>query len=782
LKKLYSPRIKNNFRLKKYLLLIPLILFIHIHSIFAQATTGEVRGFVYDKESGEPIIFTNVFIKELLIGKATDINGFYAITKLKPGKYIIKCYYIGYDSCSAVVTITEGSIISQNLFLTKKSHQLNEVQVTAEKQKQQTETRVSTITITQKELKQLPSFGGEPDLAQYLQVLPGVVFSGDQGGQLYMRGGPPIQNKVLIDGMTIYNPFHSIGLFSVLDADIMRTADVSAGGFNAQYGGRIGSVIDISTREGNKTRFSGKVNVNPITAKILLEGPLSKFNEGSSISYIVSYKTSYLDKTSKTLYPTDSAKNGLPYSFDDFYGKLSVVGNNGSKISFFGFNFSDAVKYPETQFNWNSYGFGTNFFLVPGGSTVINGTIAYSDYMMNQLVTGDNNSRTSDIKGFNIGLNFTSFLGKDDIKYGFEMNGFGTTFNYMNAYKIHLIQQQTSTEFSAYVKYKKTIGRVLIEPGLRFQGYASLGEYTAEPRITAKYNFTENIRFKGAAGYYTQNLMSATSDQDVVNMFYGFLTGPESDISNSKLGITNNSKLQKSIHYVGGIEADIGQHGSINVEGFYKNFLQLTEINRDKKYPNDEANQWRPEIDRVDYIVGNGNAFGGDILYKYDFKRIYFWAVYSLTYVNLNDGSHVYVPSFDRRHNFNIVVTYSFGKNSSWSFNTRWNIASGFPFTQTQGFYETMNFSGGSSSNVNSQNGSLGVLYADMNGARLPYFHRLDLSLSKKIKFTEYSSLMIVAACTNVYNRANVFYFDRINYKRIDQLPIMPTLGINFNF
>lgn len=770
---------KNQYRYSFTALLFLLILVSFANS--ASAQTGEVRGFVYDKETGEPIIFTNVFIRELKIGKATDINGFYAISRLKPGSYQIQCFFLGYDTAEATVQISDGKITNQNLYIVKRSQQLKEVSVSADKQKAQTETRVSNITITQRELKQLPSFGGEPDLAQYLQVLPGVVFSGDQGGQLYMRGGPPVQNRVLLDGMTIYNPFHSIGLFSVFDADIIRSADVYAGGFNAQYGGRIGSVIDVTTREGNKTRFSGKVNVNTITSKVLLEGPLSKFKDGSSSSVIVSYKTSYLDQTSKSIY-SYAGPNGLPFSFSDLYGKFSFIGSNGSKFNVFGFNFSDGVKYPATEYNWNSWGLGTNFFLVPSGSTVINGTVAYSSYNTQQVESLDNLPRESSINTLNIGLNFTYFLGKDDIKYGFEMNAFNTDFTYVNGYGLGLSQTQSTTELCGFLKYKKTAGRFLIEPGLRLQAYASLGEYTLEPRLSAKYNLTEKIRLKVAGGYYTQNLMSATSDRDVVNLFYGFLSGPEDDVSNTSLGITNNSKLQKAIHYVGGVELNVGQHGSINMEGFYKDFLQLTVINRDKKFPNDQANQFRPEIDRVDYILEKGNAYGGDFLYKYDYKNIYLWFVYSLTFVKRNDGVREYFPSFDRRHNVNVVATYTFGRDDSWSFNTRWNFGSGFPFTQTQGFYEQLNYANGSSSNIYQQNGALGVYYTDINTGRLPYFHRLDLSLSKKIKTGKNSTLMVIASCTNVYNRSNVFYFDRITYQRVNQLPIMPTLGINFSF
>ncbi|MBP9187645.1 MAG: TonB-dependent receptor, partial [Bacteroidia bacterium] len=203
----------------------------------ALAQTGEVRGFIYDKKTGEPLIFTTVYIPELQIGKTTDINGFYALSKIKPGNYTLRCVALGYDSATVKITITANKITNQNLYAKQLSVMMEEATIVADRQKARNDVKISVNTITQKDLKQLPSFGGEPDLAQYLQVLPGVVFSGDQGGQLYIRGGTPVQNKVLLDGMIIYNPFHSIGLFSVFDADIIRSADVYAGGFGAEYGG-----------------------------------------------------------------------------------------------------------------------------------------------------------------------------------------------------------------------------------------------------------------------------------------------------------------------------------------------------------------------------------------------------------------------------------------------------------------------------------------------------------------------------------------------------------------
>jgi hypothetical protein len=741
--------------------------------IFAQ--TGEIRGFVYDKETGEPIIFNNVIIKELMLGKTTDANGFYTLSKVKPGAYTLMCFSLGYDTAYAKINLGEGRIVTQNLYLNAKKFELNTVEIKADKQKVKENVTISTNTITQKELKQLPTFGGEPDLVQYLQVLPGVNFSGDQGGQLYIRGGPPVMNKVMLDGMIIYNPFHSIGLFSVFDADIIRSADVSSGGFNAQYGGRMSGVIDVNTREGDKKRFSGKIAANPMTAKILLEGPLKKFTEdGGSSSYILSYKTSYMDKTSRYFYTYADPVNGLPYSFNDVYGKISNITSNGSRLNLFGFHFDDKVNYPTNQYNWKSNGAGGNLLVVPDGSnTLIGLNMGYSNYKTNQI-SADNFPRESSINSFNAAINFTNFIGRDDVKYGFEAIGFNTNFKYVNGVGRELSQTDYSTEIHGFLKYRKVYKRFVVEPGIRIIYYSSLAEGSFEPRLGAKYNVNSNIRLKLAAGTYSQNLMAAVSDQDVVNLFYGFLSSPNK--------VNSDIRRQKAEHFIVGMEVDLGRDIELNFEGFIKNFSQITNINRDKVYDDDEKNLDKPYYLKGDVIKETGKAYGGDASLKYEHKGMYIWAVYSLTFVTRNDGRREYIPHFDRRHNLNLVFTYTFGELKSWSFNTRWNFGSGFPFTQTQGFYENLNFNGGVSTGTQNQNGQLGVFYTDINTGRLPYFHRLDASISKKFHVKKYQTISVIFSATNVYNRDNIFLFDRLNYTRINQLPIMPTLGFNYTF
>ena len=253
--------------------------------IFAQV--GSIRGFVYEESSGEPAMFSNVVLDGTKIGTVTDANGFFNLSQVPVGTYTINVSYIWFDAISSSVEVMPNKINNEKFYLKESSIQLNTIQLSAERQEAKTSVKTSVVKLTSKSLKKLPSIGGEPDIAQFLQVIPGVVFTGDQGGQLYIRGGAPIHNAVLLDGMILYNAFHSIGLFSVFDTDVIKTADVYTGGFSAEYGGRISSVVDIKTRDGNKKRLTGNVAASTFGGKLLLEGPLFKQKENGAVSSFI---------------------------------------------------------------------------------------------------------------------------------------------------------------------------------------------------------------------------------------------------------------------------------------------------------------------------------------------------------------------------------------------------------------------------------------------------------------------------------------------------------------
>lgn len=620
-------------------------------------------------------------------------------------------------------------------------------------------------------------------------MLPGIISTGDQGGQIYIRGGSPIQNRIMIDGMTIFNPFHSIGFFSVFETEIIKTVDVLTAGFNAEYGGRVSAVIDIKTREGNKKRLSGLISANPFQAKAVIEGPIKKFEEGrgSSSSFLFTAKHSFIDKTSPFLYayavdtslyslsddPNISKKDRerLPFRFTDFYGKFSFLTDNGSKLNLFGFNFNDGVDYiGVSSLDWNTFGGGANFTLIPPSSNlVIGGTVAYSKYDIEQTEAGGN-PRSSSISSYNVALDFTYFGLKNEIKYGFDISGLDTKFNFTNFIGNSIDQSSNTPEVAGFIKFKQQIGNWIIEPSLRLQMYPSQTATNIEPRFGAKYNATDWLRFKFAGGRFSQNLIGSVNEQDVVNLFVGFLTGPEEQVFNPD-GSVAEHRLQKATHGVAGVEIDLTKNIELNIEGYYKDYNQLIQINRNKLDPTDP-----------DFVTEEGDAYGGDLSLRYEDKSKFFWITYALAYVKRDDGQQVYPTIFDRRHNLNILGTYKFGER--WEAAVRWNFGTGFPFSLSQGFFSEVDFSeDGLSTDPLTSNGNLGVILDEKrNQGRLPTYHRMDISLKKTFIISQYSDLELVASATNIYDRDNIFYYDRIRNSRVNQLPVMPSLGATLTF
>ena len=759
--------------MKKFSILVTLLFC--VATLYAQNTV--LKGFTYDDSNGEVLPYCTVQLMGTSYGALSDSKGAFMINKIPKGTYAVKVSFLGYNDIIDTIRVRRDTVITKRYSLQPSSTTLDAVQIQGEGQRKEQETRTSVISVTPKDMSKMPAIGGQPDFAQYLQVLPGVISTGDQGGQLYVRGGTPVQNMLLLDGVLIYNPFHSIGIFSVFDMDIMSSADVYTGGFGAEFGGRISSVMDIQTRDGNKKHISGKVDVSNIQSQILLEGPLVKLkdNRKTALSFILSGKGSYLEPASKFFYPY-VGNDGLPFSFWDLYGKLTLSTLNGTKLNVFGFNFNDKVNYSSiAAYAWNNWGVGSNFQIVPGDVPItITGALAYSKYTC-ELDDKLYQPKSSTMDGFTFNLAFNYYLGRSVLNVGVEAMGFNTQYIYHTQFGSKVNIEDHTTDLSFFAKFKYNFkNKLLLEPSFRLQYYYSLGQASPEPRLAIKYNILRNLRLKLAGGLYSQNLVAVTSDQDVVNLFNGFTSSPVSTelLASTMLNGSDEIKgrLQKSQHIILGLEYDPIPQISINLEGYFKNFSQLISVNRYKMF--DEE----PE-----FIWEKGKAYGGDVTVKYDNKGFYVWLVYSLGWVKRTDGVVDYFPHFDRRHNVNLLLSYAFGKRRSWQIDARWNFGSGFPFTQTQAYYPHY-----MPTNINddyvSGNEDLYFMLAGLNQARLPNYHRLDIGAKKKFHIGERNSLELSISFSNVYNYRNVFYVNRISNEVIYQLPFLYYFGLTWRF
>lgn len=786
--------------MKKYLYIFLLFQFsiLNLQWVSAQCT---VKGVLFDESNGEAIPFANVVLDGTSHGCATDINGFFLINKIPAGQYTLKVKYMGYEEYSETITLAKGKTITRTIHLKPAAQMLKAVEITDNKvEERRTQTQVSVEKLTASQIQQMPSIGGTADIAQYMQVLPGVSSTGDQGGQLYIRGGSMIQNLCLLDGMIVYNPFHSIGLYSIFETDVILNADIYTGGFGAEYGGRMSSVMDITTRDGNKRRHSGKIGLNTFGANLILEGPLKKESDKSktTISYLLTAKNSYLSKSSKVFY--NYVDGGLPFDFLDLYGKLSFNSGTGSKLNLFGFRFDDRVNGYQAiaDYHWQNIGAGTNFMLVTGASAILDGSIAYSKYNIT-LDDGSKDDKFSEIGGFNMTMQITNFLGKNKMKYGLSIEGYTTNYRFVNDYSHTIEQREPSTTLSMYGTYNLNAGKFIADPGVRMVYYATLQSFNLEPRLAAKYNATDNLRFKMAGGFYSQIFLDARSDNDIVNLFSGFLTGSgDLHVPSTFLGKEVTTTVQKAKHLVLGAEYDLTEHITLNAEFYYKHFDQLLNANRNKMYNDNDPVYTQPgspyqqsEYLMKDYIIEEGMATGFDISATIDLERLYLWATYSLGYVErkgqvtdkvITDESYTYNPHYDRRHTVNLLATYALGEWREWEISARWSFGSGFPYTQTQGVYQQLLFGNNIATDYTRESGEYSLHYAELYKGRLPSYHRLDLGVKRKFSIGTHSILELNLSATNVYSRENIFYFNRTTFERVNQLPILVCFGATMTF
>ncbi len=752
--------------LRSGLLWVCVVFFIGGTNLYAQKT-GTIRGNVYDKGDGAPVIYANVILRGTTYGATTDLDGFFVLPEIPEGKYTIVVKYVGYDSVAIPVVIKPHGIVYKRILLDEGGVKLETVQISGRKTTAKRNVQISTLKISNKQIQSLPSTGGEPDIAQYLRILPGVVSTGAQGGQIYIRGGSPIQNKILLDGMTIFNPFHSIGFFSVFETETIKSAEVKTGGFGVEYGGRMSAIVDIKTKTGNTKRFGGTVAASPFQLKAIFEGPIVKFKEenGSSLSFLLSTKKAVLDKTSPYLYQhaiVDSI-GSLPYRYNDLYGKLTLQTNGGSSANVFGFNFTDDVNYKSiASYRWNSKGGGLNFKLVPPNSSLImRGVFAYSKYDISESIPvpeGEREKpRNSSIRSFDANMNFTFFGKNSEVNYGMNFEAFTTYLQFVNPLDITFEQTVNNTIIAGYIKYKVKFYNLVLEAGLRPTYYASLASARVEPRFGLKYNILDNFRFKAAGGLYSQQLMSTVNERDIVNLFTGFITSPV---------------LQRGKHLIAGFEFDPLEGLELNLEGYYKRYDLLMALNRNRLSPQE------PE-----FIQETGDAYGIDLLVKYSLPHWYFWGTFSHGYVFREDGNQRYPATFDRRNNLNILVSYKWGKNDAWEFGARWNFGSGFRFTKLYGFTEREVFTDLTKDHKRENGDLVPVFSKDYNRGILPDYHRLDLSLKRIFVFSKYSKLSLNLSVTNAYNRNNILFVNPLRADdKLFQLPFLPSAGLNYKF
>lgn len=742
----------SSFKFSSILLFFQIIFLTSAVPIRSQVI-GSLRGSVSDSTSGESLAFANIYLKELKTGGATDSRGYFFINSIPANRtYTVNVSYVGYQTKQFHTKILPNKTTYIDIKLIPINLQLGTVEKIGKRVIEKNATDLGLERISMKQLETQPQ-GVETDIFRSLQTLPGVRTTGDVSAQYYVRGGTGDQNLVLLNGITVYNPFHALGLFSVIDPDMINSLEFYKGGFDAEYGGRISSVLNIITKNGNKNNFAGKISSSFLTSKALFEGP---FPDGS---FMITGRKSISNEILKKFLNNQT----IPIDFYDASFKLNFSSPNildKGKFSLFGFTSGDKLNYNDPKkenFNWSNNLFGFEWIQVYDVPLFSRFGLSYSRF--NGAVNPNESTikpKSNEVNDVTLRFDLTNFFSnKDELGLGFLFKTLKTNLYLKNEQGIETNLEEFSGNFSVYGKYKflrfENFGA---DVGVRYNiaGLSVNGGGILQPRTSFTYRVLPFLALKGSWGIYLQEVSTISDENEVITLFQPWVITP--DYMNPTT----------AIEYSTGAEFDFTNEATFEATAYYKITHNLPIINQNKFLPTDP-----------DLIAGKGEAYGWEFNFKYITSRINFSTSYTLSWAYKFLGSYVYYPGYDSRNDISINLNYNLG--DGWTAGAVWNFNSGLPYTPIIGYYDKLYINDFTNTWYSPGNFQPFTILGDRNIGRLPVYHRLDLSLSKSFKLG-FLKLTADASVINVYNRKNIFYFKRETGERVNMLPFLPTATI----
>jgi hypothetical protein len=780
----------------KELLLLPFFILFVFTNTFAQKQFT-VSGYVQDASTGEDLYAANVYIKELTKGTTTNIYGFYSITT-NPGTYTLIFSYLGMAEFEKTIVLEKD--ISFNIELKESEVVTAEVTVTGKKEDSNVDdAQTSVIELEMKTVKELPALLGEADIFRTLQLLPGVASAGEGNSGLYVRGGGPSQNLVLLDNATVYNPGHLLGFFSVFNADAIKSSTLIKGGIPAEYGGRISSVLDITMREGNTKEYEFEGGIGLISSRITAQGPIIK----DKAAFIVSGRFTYLPFLLNPLLKNRETPINIPWFFD-INAKMNFTLGEKDRLfisSYFGrdrFSFSSGgssgltfeLPYGNatTSVRWNH-----QF----NGKVFMNNTFVFNDYVSRIKAGFGNNSfeLNSGIRDFGL-KGAVEFFPKitNKFKAGYEYTFHQFTPNVFEAQLEDVsfssdIDKKFGHEFALFVQDEVDVTSWLkVNIGLRGSMYASVGPnervyfegtqpvdtvrkgpfqsyatyFGAEPRFNARFKINDETSVKMGANLNYQYIHSVSQSTTTLP---------------TDLWVSSTDIVKPEI----GAQVSLGVFRNFNnnmyetsIEGYYKKMWNQVE------YGNNPVVSANEEIEDQ-FVFGEGEAYGAEFYVgkkKGDFTG---WIGYTLAWTtrsfpDIDDGKKFF-NRYDRRHDLSVVLMYNISE--------RWNLNATFVYGSGQTTTPVVNRYLIAGDIVNE--------YGERNSLRLPAYHRLDIGASYILKDNDrrYSDLNF--SVYNLYSRQNPYFvFDDVNFssdgdvsinaRQVALFPVLPTVTWNFKY
>ena len=701
----------------------------------AQAAT--LSGFVTDADNGEALIRAAIAVEGLQLGAVSNNSGYYAVKQVPAGTHVVSASHIGYQTRRDTLRFGADEIVRLSLALVPKPVDIGEeVSVEAER-----------ISIRAKPVQQLPALG-EADLLRSLQLLPGIQAVSDISSGLYVRGGGPGQTAILLDDIPLYNPSHLFGLFSTFNPDAIKKVDLYKGAYPAPYGRTLGAVLDVSNREGNRQRTSGRGGVSLISGRLLTEGPVGQG------SWMLAGRRTYLEPVLSAI-RSRGVDIPLNYYFYDFNGKVNQRwGDDTFTVSTY-WGQDDLwldLEDDEESFvdlRWGNRALTARWTHIFSPALFGHFMAAGSSYesiialrFLDAPIRIANRIRDLSLKGdldyfanrhHTLSLGFLATL--------FEFH-FARSFNE----RTQLDLRQEPVLLEGYVQDEWRLG-----PTTRVQlggrgTYFSVGDRLHfTPRLSLSHALSDKVRAKAAGGVYRQHLQLITTEAFSGGDFW--------------VPLDSTVEPGRSYQAVTGVEWTPSQRYQLSVEAYYTDLANLVTVDTEVADDNEATHS-----DAVFNSNGTGWASGLEVFWHRRTGALTGWVGYALswtrrTFPELNAGQP-FPPKHDRRHDLSFVASYKVG---AWRFGANLAYATGQAFTPVS---ETP---------------------AQRNSARLLPYHRLDVSASRSFELWRADSELYVQIF-NVYSRRNEWFVQldsvepEVDPRKIEQLPIIPTLGFNFSF
>ena len=759
-----------------------------------------LNGYVRDAFNGEELIGVTVYVKEMQNGVITNPYGFYSLT-LPKGTYHVEFSFIGMEPLEKEVNL--NSDVSMNIELKEIAMDLNEVVVTGEREDEQVvNIQMSKNEIDIAQVKKLPALFGEPDIIKTVQMMPGVISAGEGTSSFFVRGGSADQNLILIDEAPVYDPSHLFGLFSVFNADVIKDSELYKGGIPSRFGGRLSSILEVRTKDGNNKEFGGEAGIGLLASSLMLEGPIKK----DESSFIFSARRSYVD-----LFLKAANQDNIVY-FYDINAKANWRANNKNRFFLAVYTGRDNFKFGDDfGFDWGNKTATFRWNHLFNDKLFSNTSLIASrfDYGLGS---------TTDSDGFQWDSNITEYTFKQDQSYFFNPNlsldfGYHLTYRQFSPgiiepeegsiFKKTELQKEYALDHALYAGLEhKVSDRLTFQYGARLSVFQSIGEQmvydyadvrdnrnpdrtdstfydsfeniktyvNVEPRFAARYILNESTSLKASYNRMVQNTHLVSS---------GTVPLPFNTWAPSSLYLKPQKADQFAIGYFKNLD---NNNYELSVEAYYKDIQNVTDFA-------DNARVFFNQDLITEYRQGTSEAYGAEFMLQKKKGALtgfvsYTWSKATRLVPDVNLNREFYA-NHDRRNNLNVVATYEY--SDKWTFGGSFTYGTGRPITLPAGSYEY-------------GDGYLPDIITERNGFRLRDFHRMDFSATltpRKNAGKKYETSWTFSLY-NAYSRKNPFsVYTRVQMDGDDNIvgdgtqkearliylfPILPSVTYNISF